>query len=134
MIPIGRFRFTFLELSRKVNSHRSHDVDHKHFEGDSVQHKTDLAPRIVTLGTAGGPRWWSSRTGQHRHGIATAVVVGEDYYLVDAGVGAGRQLERAGLPFDNLRAVFVTQLHSDHTVELPSWLSVSREAGGVQRQ
>ena len=80
---------------------------------------SDLAPRIITLGTAGGPRWWSSRTGQHRHGIATAVVVGEKYYLVDAGLGVGRQLERAGLAFDDMRAMFITHLHSDHTVDIP---------------
>lgn len=62
------------------------------------------------------------KTGQHRHGIATAVVVGDTYYLVDAGLGVGRQLERAELPFNNMRAMFVTHLHSDHTVDLPSLL------------
>src|SRR5690625_2882898 len=76
-------------------------------EGVEVPQKINLAPRVVTLGTAGGPRWWSSRTGQHRHGIATAVVVGDDYYLVDAGLGVGRQLERADLSFNNMRAMFV---------------------------
>ena len=87
-----------------------------------MQQPTDLAPRVVTLGTAGGPRWWSSKTGQHRHGIATAVVVGDAYYLVDAGLGVGRQLERAELHFNKMRAMFVTHLHSDHTVDLPSLL------------
>lgn len=96
-----------------------------------MQHETTLAPRIVTLGTAGGPRWWSSRTGQHRHGIATAVVVGEDYYLVDAGLGVGRQLERAGLSFNNMRAMFVTHLHSDHTVDIPSLLTMGLYARDV---
>ncbi|SJM61820.1 MBL fold metallo-hydrolase [Gulosibacter sp. 10] len=82
----------------------------------------DLSPRVITLGTAGGPRWWSSRTGRHRHGIATAVQVGEAFYLVDAGLGVGRQLERAGLAFDDMRAMFITHLHSDHTVDIPSLL------------
>lgn len=89
-----------------------------------MQQPTDLSPRVVTLGTAGGPRWWSSRTGQHRHGIATAVVVGDAYYLVDAGLGVGRQLERADLPFNDMRAMFVTHLHSDHTVDIPSLLTM----------
>lgn len=93
--------------------------------------KINLAPRVVTLGTAGGPRWWSSRTGQHRHGIATAVVVGDDYYLVDAGLGVGRQLERADLSFDNMRAMFITHLHSDHTVDIPSLLTMGLYARDV---
>ena len=89
-----------------------------------MQQPTDLSPRVVTLGTAGGPRWWSSRTGQHRHGIATAVVVGDAYYLVDAGLGVGRQLERADLSFNDMRAMFITHLHSDHTVDIPSLLTM----------
>lgn len=87
-----------------------------------MPHSLNLAPRVVTLGTAGGPRWWASKNGQHRHGIATAVVVGESFYLVDAGLGVGRQLEKAGLTFNQMRALFVTHLHSDHTVDIPSLL------------
>lgn len=82
--------------------------------------RTDAVPRIVTLGTAGGPRWWASRNGRHRHGIATAVVVGDRYYLVDVGLGVGRQLEKAGLPLSQMRAMFITHLHSDHTIDLAS--------------
>lgn len=97
-----------------------------------MQQELDLAPRIITLGTAGGPRWWSSRTGQHRHGIATAVVVGDQYYLVDVGLGVGRQLERADLSFDDLRAMFITHLHSDHTVDLPSLLTMGLYARDIE--
>lgn len=70
---------------------------------------------VVTLGTAGGPRFWQDSS---RKGIATAVVVDDGFYLVDAGHGVGRQLERAGLPMSSLKGVFVTHLHSDHTVDL----------------
>lgn len=77
------------------------------------------APRaqhhVVTLGTAGGPRFWKGAT---RTGIATAVVVDDGYYLVDCGHGVGRQLERAGLDLADLKGVFITHLHSDHTVDL----------------
>lgn len=99
-----------------------------------MQQPADLNPRVVTLGTAGGPRWWSSKTGQHRHGIATAVVVGDSYYLVDAGLGVGRQLERAELSFDGMRAIFVTHLHSDHTVDLPSLLTMGLYARDIETQ
>src|SRR5699024_9668288 len=51
-----------------------------------------------------------------------AVVVGDAYYLVDAGLGVGRQLERAELSFNDMRAMFITHLHSDHTVDIPSLL------------
>lgn len=77
-------------------------------------------PYVVTLGTAGGPNWWPGKTVGRRTGIATAVVVGESIYLVDCGHGVGRQLSRAGLPLENLRGIFLTHLHSDHTVDLGS--------------
>lgn len=76
------------------------------------------APHVVTLGTAGGPRWWTPITASSRFGIATAVVVGDRTYLVDAGLGAGRQLTRAGLTMDSLGGIFLTHLHSDHTTDL----------------
>lgn len=72
---------------------------------------------VVTLGTAGGPRFWKGAT---RTGIATAVVVDDGFYLVDCGHGVGRQIERAGLDLGALKGVFITHLHSDHTVDLNS--------------
>ena len=80
----------------------------------------DLRPRVITLGTAGGPRWWKSSSPHRRSGIATAVVVGENFYLVDCGHGVGRRINEAGLSMPNLRAIFLTHLHSDHTVDLGS--------------
>ncbi|MCO7219844.1 MBL fold metallo-hydrolase [Klenkia sp. PcliD-1-E] len=79
-------------------------------------------PRVITLGTSGGPRWWNGPDGRPRSGIATAVVVGDLVYLVDAGQGAGRQLKNAGIDLARVRAVFLTHLHSDHVVDLPTLL------------
>ena len=81
---------------------------------------TDLTPRVVTLGTAGGPRWWTGENAGKRSGIATAIVVGDSTYLVDAGHGVGRQLMLAGLSVNSLRGIFITHLHSDHTIDLGS--------------
>lgn len=81
---------------------------------------TETTPRVVTLGTAGGPRWWTGENAGKRSGIATAVVVGGATYLVDAGHGVGRQMMLAGLPANSLRGIFVTHLHSDHTIDLGS--------------
>lgn len=78
------------------------------------------APRVITLGTAGGPRWWRYERQKLRSGISTAVVVGEAVYLVDCGYGAGRQLVQAGFGLDDVTAIFVTHLHSDHIADLAS--------------
>ncbi|MHA3683726.1 MBL fold metallo-hydrolase [Leucobacter sp. HY1908] len=75
-------------------------------------------PHVITLGTAGGPRWWTPMMASSRFGISTAVVVGDRNYLVDTGMGAGRQFTRAGLEMANLGGVFLTHLHSDHTTDL----------------
>ncbi|GAA3739706.1 MBL fold metallo-hydrolase [Spinactinospora alkalitolerans] len=72
---------------------------------------------VVLLGTSGGPRWRRDRTG-----IASAVVVGDAVYLVDCGYGVGRQMIRAGFGMDRLRGIFVTHMHSDHTVDFLSLL------------
>jgi ribonuclease BN (tRNA processing enzyme) len=80
------------------------------------------APYVITLGTAGGPRWWKDHHGAPRFGIATAVVVNGTWYLVDCGQGAGRQANAAGLDMADLGGIFITHMLSDHTVDLPSML------------
>ena len=66
-----------------------------------------------------------------REGIASAVIVDGGIYLVDCGEGVGKQLmlaQQAGLQpeektslvppaLDKLRALFLTHLHSDHTID-----------------
>lgn len=81
-----------------------------------------LGPHVVALGTAGGPRWWKSSGGSQRSGISTAVVVQGRVYLVDCGQGTGRQLKEAGLGMDQVRGLFITHMHSDHTVDLASMI------------
>ena len=68
-------------------------------------------PRLVLLGTAGGPL-----PSPVRSGIAQAVVVEGRTYLVDCGSGVTRQLRRARL-LSGLHRVFLTHLHSDHTCD-----------------
>jgi len=72
---------------------------------------------VVTLGTAAGPVVRSAR-----RGIATAIVVDGDLYLVDTGLGVVRQIAETRLPMNRLRAVLITHLHSDHFGELPGLL------------
>lgn len=60
-------------------------------------------------------------------GPATAVTVGSRIFLFDAGPGAERQMTAAGLPVREgpLTAVFLTHLHSDHTLGLPDLIFTS---------
>ena len=81
---------------------------------------------IITLGTAGGPRVWTPADGaEPRCGIATAVVVGDRWYLVDCGQSVYRQIMKAGLNINNLGGIFITHLHSDHTIDLVNVLALS---------
>ena len=53
-------------------------------------------------------------------GPASAIVVGERLFLVDAGAGVTRRLAAAGFPrVKEVEATFLTHLHSDHTLGYP---------------
>ena len=76
--------------------------------------------QVVLLGTGTPP------ADPDRSGPATAVVVNDTPYLVDIGAGVVRRAKSAvvdkgiaGLDPVKLRTVFVTHLHSDHTVGYP---------------
>lgn len=80
--------------------------------------------RLVLLGTGAGPVWWPNT---HRQGFACAVAVENDVYLVDCGEGVGQRYRQASLGPDGfqhglelLQAVFITHLHSDHTIDYPN--------------
>jgi ribonuclease BN (tRNA processing enzyme) len=89
--------------------------------GDGRRHRT----RLVLLGTAGGPSVYPDRCG-----ISSAVVVEDAVYLVDCGHSVQTRFVQAGLgtptrpgnrAFEGLQAIFLTHLHSDHTVEYPAF-------------
>lgn len=80
--------------------------------------QTDSAV-VVLLGT-GLPR-----PNPKASGPATAVVVGSRVFLFDAGSGVERQLAAAGLPINGVTAVFITHLHSDHTLGYPDLIITS---------
>lgn len=74
---------------------------------------------VITLGT-GGPNPLPTRQGP-----ATAVTVGERVFLFDAGTGVERQMNAAGLPISGPTALFLTHLHSDHTLGLADLILTS---------
>ena len=99
--------------------------------GSSLSIAQALAPHestvVVLLGT-GMPR-----PDPEASGPATAVVVGERVFLVDAGPGVERRLAAAHLPIDGVTALFVTHLHSDHTLGLPDLIFTSWVMGRKTR-
>ncbi len=69
--------------------------------------------QAILLGT-GFPR-----PDPERAGPATAVVVGEKVFVVDAGRGVVLRLAATEFPLKQVRGVFLTHLHSVHTSGLP---------------
>lgn len=82
---------------------------------------------VVLLGT-GYPR-----PDPERAGPSTAVVFGETWFVVDAGRGATMRIAGTDLKYANLRAVFLTHLHSDHTAGLPDLFNTSWQFGRKTR-
>ena len=71
-------------------------------------------PALIMLGT-GTPVPDASAWGP-----ASAVVAGGQLFVVDAGAGVSRRLAATGLPrVKQVEAVFLTHLHSDHTLGYP---------------
>jgi ribonuclease Z len=52
-------------------------------------------------------------------GPATAIVVGPRVFLFDAGEGVMRRMRAAQLPIGGPTALFITHLHTDHTLGYP---------------
>lgn len=78
--------------------------------------------KVVMLGT-GTPNPVPERSGP-----CVAIVVGENSYIVDCGPGVVRQAAKAykkgieALDAPHLKRLFLTHLHSDHTVGLPDMI------------
>src|SRR5262245_12917205 len=80
-----------------------------------------MSTQIVMLGTG------TPRPDPNRSGPATAVIVNETPYLIDFGPGVIRRIAAAyekgvvalGYGGINIKTVFLTHLHSDHTVGYP---------------
>lgn len=90
--------------------------------------------RVVMLGT-GNPN-----ADPDRYGPATAIIVDSSVYLVDAGVGVVRRWAAAirahQLHFNvwDMRRLFITHLHSDHTLGYPHLMLSSWTLENPQRE
>ncbi len=75
--------------------------------------------RLIFLGTGHGVPT------ADRFCSATLIECNGCYYLIDAGAPVGQLFTRYGLAFENLKAVFLSHRHADHTFGLPMLLSLS---------
>src|SRR5687767_5067868 len=82
---------------------------------------------VLLLGT-GFPR-----PDPERAAPSTAIVIGEKWFVVDAGRGATMRLAGTDLKYANLQAVFLTHFHSDHTAGLPDLFNTSWQFGRKTR-
>jgi len=81
-----------------------------------VSHAQDI--KVTLLGT-GNPRPVMSRFGP-----SILVEAGKQKLVFDCGRGATQRLYQLKIPFSEITALFLTHLHSDHTVGIPDlWLT-----------
>jgi ribonuclease Z len=73
----------------------------------------EAATSVVLLGTG------TPVPNPDAFGPATAIVRGNQTFLVDAGAGVTRRMRAANLSMTGVTALFVTHLHSDHTLGYP---------------
>jgi ribonuclease Z len=86
-------------------------------------------PRLAAAQTAQPLRVTLLGTGRpdpviDRFGPSTLVEAGDERLLFDAGRGASQRLWQLKIPLGQVNALFLTHLHSDHTVGIPDlWLT-----------
>ena len=80
--------------------------------------------KLILLGTGGGPKIWAARSQP-----SSALVLGENIYIVDAGDGVTNQLALSGLNPLSIKAVFITHNHSDHVAGFGNLLLRSWQSG-----
>lgn len=88
--------------------------------GGSSARRGAGASRLVLLGTGGGPTPKPNRSAPSQ-----AIVVNNHCYVVDCGDGVARQLVRANLALNTIRAIFITHHHSDHNADYGNLLLLS---------
>ena len=61
----------------------------------------------------------------HKKCASTLLQVGDSYYLIDAGCDVAYELAEKRVPFEKLKAIFITHSHSDHTTGLLPFLTIT---------
>ncbi|MFA7677460.1 MAG: MBL fold metallo-hydrolase [Candidatus Omnitrophota bacterium] len=96
------------------------------------EYKPSSITKVIILGSG------SPDPDPHRMGPCVAIVVNDKAYIVDAGVNCVRQAAALSQEYggsiealnpENLDIVFITHLHSDHTLGLPDLMNTSWVVG-----
>ena len=75
--------------------------------------------KITFTGTGGGGAY------HHDRGGASVMIEGDGgIILFDCGNGVMRQVFRSGVDVGDIKAVFISHLHYDHTVALPEFFNM----------
>lgn len=61
----------------------------------------------------------------HKKCASTLVKVGEYYYFIDAGCDIAAELACLRIPFEKVKAIFITHTHTDHTNGLIPFLTIT---------
>jgi ribonuclease BN (tRNA processing enzyme) len=80
--------------------------------------------RLLTLGTRAGPIPSVGRAQS-----SNLLIVNGALYVVDAGPGVTRRLQRAGISIRDIDNIFITHAHDDHTGGLGELLTVQYNLG-----
>ncbi|WP_417318719.1 MBL fold metallo-hydrolase [Emcibacter sp.] len=83
------------------------------------QEDKPLESRFITLGTMAGPV-----PDPHRSQPSNLLVYGQNAYLIDTGDGTVEQLAKSGVRLAQVKAVFLSHLHFDHTSGLAAVLGL----------
>ena len=75
--------------------------------------------KLVLLGTGAGPV-----PGRSRRMSSNVILSDGAAYLVDCGLGVTDQFACTGIPFEQVRAIFITHHHPDHNVEYGAFLVI----------
>lgn len=104
-------------------------------DSDSSSSSYNYNAALVLLGTTGGVSWFQ---GTARASSSSVLHIDGTMYLIDLGQGSAWRLSQAFNPPDgqasstflkDLKAVFFTHLHQDHTADYPSLLLIGPGAG-----
>jgi len=84
--------------------------------------KNAAGTKLVMLGTGAGPH--PMVPGRTRHMTAHVMASNGAEYVLDCGLGITNQFARTGIPFANVRSIFITHHHPDHNIEYGPFLLI----------
>ena len=79
---------------------------------------------LILLGTGGGPRIWATRSQP-----ASALLIKNNVYIIDAGDGVATQIAKSKLDPKSIKAIFITHNHSDHVADFGTLLLRTWQSG-----